>query len=190
MDTVIFTIPNVITIARLIAIPFIVWAMLNGAWTTAFVLFALAGASDGIDGFIARHWKQHSRLGSYLDPLADKALTIAVFSTFVAHGIMPFWLLALIVARDVAIVVGAGLMASFGDAAAIRPLMISKINTTVLILLAGWLLAAGAFGWTFPIIEGALIGLVVFLTAVSAAAYGRLVAGKIRRAMERKDGPK
>lgn len=186
MDIVIFTIPNVITIARLIAIPFIVWAMLHGAWMTAFVLFALAGASDGVDGFIARNFGQRSQLGTYLDPLADKALTIAVFWAFVADGVLPGWLLALIVARDVAIVAGACLMASRGRGAAIRPLMISKINTTVLILLAGWLLAANAFGWSLPALKNGLIAVVVLLTAVSAAAYGRLLTGNMPLAA--KDG--
>jgi len=188
MDIVIFTIPNVITIARLIAIPFIVWAMLHGAWMIAFVLFALAGISDGVDGYIARHFDgQRSQLGTFLDPLADKALTIAVFSAFAADGILPLWLLALIVSRDVAIVGGAALMASRGEAAAIRPLMISKINTTVLLLLAGWLLAANAFGWSFPALKNGLIGLVVVLTAVSAAAYGRLLTSNIGNAPERMD---
>jgi len=187
MGIVIFTIPNVITVARLVAIPFIVWAMLHNAWMTAFVLFALAGASDGVDGFIARHFGQRSQLGTFLDPLADKALTIAVFSAFAADGIVPGWLLALIVARDVAIVVGAALMASRGAAAAIRPLMISKVNTTVLILLAGWLLAASAFGWSLPALKNGLIGLVVVLTAVSAAAYGRLMAQTADAAAERID---
>lgn len=188
MDIVIFTIPNVITIARLIAIPFIVWAMLHGAWMTAFALFALAGVSDGVDGFIARHFGQRSQLGTYLDPLADKALTIAVFWAFAADGVIPGWLLALIVARDIAIVAGAGYMASRGEAAAIRPLMISKINTTVLILLAGWLLAANAFEWSLPALENGLIGVVVVLTAISAAAYGRLLTANVVGA--EKDGVK
>lgn len=188
IDIVIFTIPNVITIARLIAIPFVVWAMLHDAWMSAFVLFALAGVSDGVDGYIARHFGQRSQLGTYLDPLADKALTIAVFSAFAADGVVPGWLLALIVARDIAIVAGAGFMASRGEAAAIRPLMISKINTAVLLLLAGWLLAANAFEWSIPVLKNGLIGLVVILTAVSAAAYGRLLTANMAGA--EKDGLK
>jgi len=188
MGIVIFTIPNVITVARLIAIPFIVWAMLHGAWMTAFVLFVLAGVSDGIDGFVARHFDgQRSQLGTYLDPLADKALTIAVFSALAADGIVPLWLLGLVVARDIAIVAGAGFMASRGEASAIRPLMISKVNTTVLILLAGWLLAANAFEWSLPVLGNTLMGLVVVLTAVSAAAYARLLARNIGGATERMD---
>ena len=181
MASVYFTIPNAITVARILAIPFIVHAILHGAWMQAFVLFALAGASDGVDGYIARHFNQKSRLGTYLDPLADKGLTIAVFSAFAARDIVPVWLLVLIVARDVAIVAGAGMMAVRGSAAAIQPLMISKVNTTVLILLACWLLAAHAFEWALPALEYGLIGLVVVLTAVSAAAYGRLMARTVRR---------
>lgn len=184
MDKVYLTVPNIITIARFVAIPFIVLAMLQGAWMTAFVLFALAGISDGVDGYIARHFGQDSQLGTYLDPLADKALTIAVFAAFTAAGTLPWALFALVVARDIGIVAGAVLMARRGEAAAIRPLMISKVNTTVLILLAAWLLAAEAFEWRLPALKNALIGLVVLLTAVSAIAYGRLLIASMRATNE------
>ena len=189
MDIVYLTIPNVITVARLLAIPFIVAAMLHGAWATAFVLFALAGVSDGIDGYIARHFKQDSRVGRFLDPIADKLLTFAVFSTFWMQDVVPGWLLVLIIARDVAIVAGATLLAARGDAEAIRPLMSSKINTVLLILLAGWLLAANAFGWSLPVLKSGLIALVVALTAFSAAGYGMLLMRNVRR-VNGKDGLK
>lgn len=176
MSNLYFTIPNAITMARIVAIPFVVQAILGGHWTTAFTLFVLAGASDGVDGFIARHFNQMSPLGTYLDPLADKGLTIAVFSAFVVLGILPAWLLVLVVARDVAILAGAGLLAVRGKAHTIRPLMISKVNTALLLVLAAWLLAAEAFGWSIPPLKNALIAGVVVLTAVSAIAYGRMLS--------------
>jgi len=172
-----WTIPNAISLARMAMIPFIVQAILREAWMTGFVLFLIAGLSDGVDGFIARYFRQSSRFGTYIDPLADKALTIAVFWAFAADGIVPVWLLVLIVARDIAIVAGAVLMARRGAASAIRPLPISKVNTAILIAFAGWLLAANAFAWSIPGVNYALIVLVVFLTAVSAAAYVRMLIG-------------
>lgn len=175
MTTRFWTIPNAISLARIAIMPFIVLAILDGAWMTGFWLFVIAGLSDGVDGFIARSFHQRSALGAWLDPIADKALTIAVFSSFAAVGVVPFWLLALIVARDVAILAGAGLMATRGAASEIRALPVSKANTASLIVLASWLLAANAFGWSIPQLNYALIVLVVALTAVSAAAYVRLL---------------
>lgn len=175
MTTRFWTIPNAISVARMAMIPFIVQAVLQGAWMTALVLFAIAGISDGVDGLIARFFHQDSALGAYIDPLADKALTIAVFATLAIVGIVPVWLLVVVVARDIAILAGAGLMAARGKAGAIRPLPISKINTAVLTAMAGWLLAANAFEWSIPAVNYGLIALVVILIAVSAAAYSRLL---------------
>jgi len=177
MNSRFWTIPNAISLTRVAMIPFIVQAILRDAWMTGFVLFLVAGLSDGVDGFIARYFRQSSRFGAYIDPLADKALTIAVFWAFAADGIVPVWLLVLILARDIAIVAGAMMMATRGAASAIRPLPISKVNTAILIVFAGWLLAANAFEWSLPGVNYALIALVVFLTAVSAAAYVRLLIG-------------
>ena len=170
-----WTIPNAISLARIATIPFIVYAVIQGAWMTAFVLFMLAGLSDGIDGLIARYFDQRSAFGAYIDPVADKTLTVAVFSAFVAVGLVPLWLLVLIVARDVAILAGAAVLAMRGAASEIRALPISKLNTVLLIVLAGWILAANAFGWSIPALNYGLIAVVVALTAVSAAAYGRLL---------------
>lgn len=187
-----WTIPNAISLARMATIPFIVYAIIHGAWMTAFVLFALAGLSDGVDGLIARYFHQSSAFGAYIDPVADKTLTIAVFWAFVSVGLVPVWLLLLIVARDIAIIAGAALLAARGAASAIRPLPISKLNTAVLIVLAGWLLAANAFGWSLPAANYGLIALVAALTAVSAAAYGRLLMGSLGAAgverVEQADG--
>ena len=104
-------------------------------------------------------------IADYIDPLLQH-------STLARAG-----LLVLILARDIAIVAGAMMMATRGAASAIRPLPISKVNTAILIVFAGWLLAANAFEWSLPGVNYALIALVVFLTAVSAAAYVRLLIG-------------
>lgn len=170
-----WTVPNAISLARMATIPFIVLAILQGHWMTGFVLFALAGLSDGVDGFIARYFKQSSAFGAYIDPIADKSLTFAVFSAFAAVDLVPVWLLVLIVARDIAILAGAVFLTMRGAASAIRALPISKLNTAVLLVLAGWILAANAFQWSISGVNYGLIALVVSLTAISAAAYVRLM---------------
>jgi cardiolipin synthase len=73
------TLPNFITVARFVMVPLIILAMIDGEMLAAFLLFMLAGISDGLDGFIARHFNQRSELGSWLDPVADKFLLVSVF---------------------------------------------------------------------------------------------------------------
>ena len=98
------TIPNLITILRLILVPGVVLAMMQGRWDWAFAGFAVAGASDGVDGFIARRFDQRSRLGGYLDPMADKLLLVSVFVVLGVAGELPLWLVILVVSRDALIV--------------------------------------------------------------------------------------
>jgi cardiolipin synthase len=74
------TLPNFITVARFVMVPLIILAMIDGEMLAAFLLFMLAGISDGLDGFIARHFNQRSELGSWLDPVADKFLLVSVSS--------------------------------------------------------------------------------------------------------------
>jgi len=73
------SIPNLITLGRILLVPFVVWAIASGAMWIAFVLFLAAGASDAVDGFLAKRFHMTSELGSYLDPLADKALLVSIY---------------------------------------------------------------------------------------------------------------
>ena len=97
------TLPNFITIARFIMVPLIILAMINDEMPTAFTLFLLAGVSDGLDGFIARHFDQKSELGAWLDPIADKLLVGAALLGLAM--VLKTWLIyipaAAIIARDV-----------------------------------------------------------------------------------------
>ena len=100
------TIPNLITIARLIIVPFVIVMIMQQRWSTAFVLFVLAGVSDAVDGFIARHFDMRSELGAYLDPIADKALLVSIYVTLAFVGAIPGWLAIVVVSRDAMIVGG------------------------------------------------------------------------------------
>lgn len=165
------TIPNLISVARLVLVPLTIDAVLAERYDVAFWLFLIAGVSDGIDGWIARRFDQRSVLGSYLDPLADKALVVSVFVTLAIVGVLPVWLAILVVSRDVLIVGGVVLSWMLGRAAPIRPLFVSKANTFAQIGFAAMALSAGAFGWDPGRLWVVGDGLVAALTTVSGGAY-------------------
>jgi len=165
------TIPNLITILRLILVPGVVLAMMQGRWDWAFAGFAVAGASDGVDGFIARRFDQRSRLGGYLDPMADKLLLVSVFVVLGVAGELPLWLVILVVSRDALIVLAVLLSSVMAQPVEMKPLLVSKANTAVQLLLAAFVLGELAFGIDMGAIRPALIILSGLLTVASAAAY-------------------
>jgi cardiolipin synthase len=165
------TIPNLISVVRLVLVPLTVDAMLAERYDVAFWLFLVAGVSDGIDGWIARRFDQRSVLGSYLDPLADKALIVSIFVTLAIVGVVPVWLTILVVSRDVLIVGGVVLSWMLERAAPIRPLFVSKANTFAQIGFAALVLSAGAFGWDPGRLWVAGEIVVAALTTISGAVY-------------------
>jgi cardiolipin synthase len=165
------TIPNLITIARLFLVPLTIWLIVSGESVAAFWSFVVAGVSDGVDGFIARHYNQRSDLGAYLDPLADKALLVSIYVTFSIVGAMPAWLAIVVVSRDLLIVGGVVLSWMLDQPIAMRPRAISKANTVAQILLASVVLGDQAFGLGLVRIVTLLIWLVGLLTSLSAAVY-------------------
>lgn len=165
------TIPNLISIMRLLLVPAVVLAMLDGEMGWAFAGFVLAGVSDGIDGFIARHFNQHSRLGTYLDPMADKVLLVSVFVVLGYMGELPLWLVIAAVSRDVLIVCAVLLATVMGHRVTMRPLIVSKVNTAVQIVLAAVALGELAFGLALGPARVILIFASGALTVASAGAY-------------------
>src|SRR5690242_17802529 len=97
-------IPNLITIGRLLLVPFVVAMITREEWGLAFLGFAVAGLSDAIDGFIARRFEMRSELGAYLDPVADKALLVSIYITLAVVGVLPAWLAIVVVSRDLMVV--------------------------------------------------------------------------------------
>lgn len=165
------TIPNVITIARLVMVPIAIDALVDGRHALAFWVFLIAGAADGLDGWIARRFDQRSELGAFLDPIADKALLVSIYVVLALGGIVPSWLTTLVVSRDVLIVGAVVLSWIMGRPVAIQPLFVSKANTTAQIGFAALVLGSRAFGvdpgglW----VAGEI--LVAALTVVSGGAY-------------------
>ncbi len=180
------TIPNLISALRFLAVPFVIYFMLAENWTLALLVFPIAGISDAIDGYIARSFNQMSDMGAYLDPLADKALMVAVFIILSVFEALPLWVVVVIVARDVFIVGGVVLAAIAGSALKIAPIKVSKLTTVFQIALAAYLLAQMAGIVSASSIEILLIYGTAILTLVSASAYGVLWFSHISDSAERR----
>ena len=100
------SIPNLITLARILLVPVVVWAIASNQMLFAFLLFAAAGVSDAVDGFLAKRFGMASELGAYLDPLADKVLIVSIYVSLGIVDALPRWLVILVVSRDLLIVGG------------------------------------------------------------------------------------
>ena len=165
------SIPNLITLARIILVPVVVWAIISGEMLSAFALFVVAGISDAVDGFLAKRFHMASELGAYLDPLADKAL---IMSIYVALGIakaLPISLVILVVSRDIMIISGFTLALLVAKPMPVRPHPVSKLNTVVQILLAVLVLAEKGFGFEAGALQTAAVVLVAIFTLLSIAVY-------------------
>jgi cardiolipin synthase len=165
------TIPNLITILRFLLVPAVVLAMLQSRWDWAFTGFVVAGISDGVDGFIARQFDQRTRLGAYLDPMADKILLVSVFVVLGIIGQLPLWLVVAVVSRDALIICAVVLSTVMGHPVEMKPLMVSKANTAVQIVLAAEVLAELTFSLDLGWLRQGLVLLSGLLTVASAAAY-------------------
>lgn len=127
-------IPNLICIVRIILVWPIVLALLDGRYALALGLILLAGISDGLDGFLAKRFNWQSRLGGLLDPLADKLLLVSVFVALSMTGLVPLWLTAVVISRDLIIVSGGVMYQWLVEPVQPEPSVASKINTGVQLL--------------------------------------------------------
>lgn len=128
-------IPNLITVFRFLLVTPVVWAMLDDRFGLALLLFGIAGLSDAVDGYLAKRNNWSSRLGAIMDPLADKLLLVCAFVTLGWLGLIPLWLVALIILRDIMIVTGALVYHYKVEKITMEPSMVSKLNTFTQILL-------------------------------------------------------
>src|SRR6201982_2816972 len=107
------SIPNIITLGRIMLVPIIVWAIVSSQMEVAFAVFLIAGISDAVDGFLAKRFNMTSELGALLDPLADKALLVSIYIALGLWGALPHWIVILVVSRDIMIVAGLILFGRF-----------------------------------------------------------------------------
>lgn len=140
------TLPNLITIGRLILVPLVILMIVNQRWQAAFAIFVIAGISDAIDGFLAKRFGMASELGGYLDPIADKALIVSIYITLAMVGAIPTWLVILVVSRDLMIVSAVILSWVMARPLAMAPFVVSKLNTAAQLIFAAVVLGSSAFG--------------------------------------------
>jgi cardiolipin synthase len=165
--------PNIITMARLLSVPVVVWAIASGQMKIACLLFLAAGLSDAIDGFLAKRFGMASELGAHLDPLADKALIMSIYVSLGIAEAIPRWIVILVVSRDILIIGGVMLSWFLGKPIMVRPLLVSKLNTVAQIIFACLILFSLAFGFNTGIVEIAALFLVAALTLLSIGFYVR-----------------
>jgi cardiolipin synthase len=165
------SIPNLITLARILIVPIVVWAIASGEWELAFILFLLAGVSDAVDGFLAKRFGMTSELGAYLDPLADKTLIVAIYVSLGITGAIPRWIVILVVSRDLMIVAAVILSWLMNRPVEMKPLTISKFNTVAQILFACVVLGSLAFKINAEPLVTAVMVAVAILTLLSIAYY-------------------
>ncbi|KAJ4304455.1 hypothetical protein N0V88_002068 [Collariella sp. IMI 366227] len=148
----IYTIPNILTATRLVAAPFIGYCILHDYHTLALGLFAYAGITDALDGWIARRWNLQTVVGTIVDPMADKMLMTVLTVALAMKGALPVWLAVIILGRDIGLALSAiyyrwislpppKTFARYWDfslpSAEVRPTLISKVNTALQLGLMG-----------------------------------------------------
>jgi cardiolipin synthase len=141
------TVPNLLSLVRMGLTPLFLVAVVSGRPLGALLVFAAAGITDALDGFIARQFGQQSRLGAYLDPAADKLLLTSAYVVLAIPGLhagalIPAWVTVLVIARDVIIVSVTLILALALDLRGFEPSWLSKVNTTVQVVTAIVVLAS------------------------------------------------
>jgi len=126
--------PNQLTLLRLTIVPFLVLAILDGHYHRAFILIVVAGISDGLDGALARMFRQRTELGSYLDPVADKLLLSTLFLVLMHVGLVSRRVTVMVFSRDLGIIVIAALLYATTGTRDFHPSWLGKANTVAQIL--------------------------------------------------------
>jgi len=175
MSSRIITVPNLLTVFRMVLIPVFVSLVFYQRFILALVIFVLAGVTDGLDGLLARRFDQKSQLGTILDPIADKLMMVTSFvvlsmkSVFPqpvpSHLPIPFWVTIAVISRDVFILVGAAAINIVTGFRGFRPSLLGKINTTVQIVAIGIIMLAASIpygtGYYLPTVYATVFGFAV-----------------------------
>ena len=161
--------PNAISMLRIALVAPILVLIVKGDFVWALALFWLAGFSDGVDGYLAKRFNWHTRLGALLDPIADKLLVSGTFITLAYTQHIPVWLAAVVILRDVIIIAGATAYNFLVRPVQGEPTRISKVNTALQLLFLLFVLSRAGFGWPDQItitILGASILVTVVISGV------------------------
>jgi len=163
--------PNAISFFRIALIAPVIYSILDERYLTALALFLLAGFSDGVDGFLAKRFNWHTRLGALLDPVADKFLTASSYVTLAMVAQIPAWLAAVVVIRDVVIIGGATAYNFLIAPVQGEPTRISKLNTALELGFVVCVLSRAGAGWPNQATVTLLGAGVLVTVIVSGADY-------------------
>ena len=170
-----WTVPNVLTLIRIILVPVFLWLMLSNRSADAFIVFLIAGATDLLDGFTARIWHVRSKAGVWLDPAADKLLLTAAFVVlglpqYCSPNTLPMWLVVTVIGRDIAIAVGALAVQIIRGPTTFFPAIAGKISTVLQVITVLAVLLANRLQLDLPALD-TLYRLTFLATVVSAVYY-------------------
>jgi len=165
--------PNLLTLLRLIFLPFVVIAVLGGHYRWALAIFVVAGITDGLDGLLARLMEQQTTLGQYLDPIADKLLLSTMFLVLFATHKIPLAVTVLVFSRDIIIVIICSLLYASGAMRVFKPSWLGKANTVAQILTVLFVLLHEIAPDNFWIAKSRQLGfnVTVALTVLSGVHY-------------------
>ena len=178
--------PNLLTLLRLFSLPFLVIAILDNHWNSAFALMMFAGVSDGFDGLLARWLHQQTTLGLYLDPIADKLLLSTLFITLTMVGDIPRYVTILVFSRDFGILLISILLFATNTLRDFRPSFLGKVNTFVQIIAVGCLMGSHVFN--IPHLTGFVayaLKAIAILAPIAAALYAWIVIRRISTPQEK-----
>lgn len=164
-------IPNLLTFARIGAVPVLILFLYDGRYGAALAVFLAAGITDGLDGWIAKRFNFVTRLGSILDPLADKMLIVSTYVMLALAGDIPFWLLILIGFRDLGIIGGVLVLHTLHGNVEMEPSIISKVNTFLQISFVVLVMVERIDLITLGPVTGVILWLVALTTIASALHY-------------------
>lgn len=185
--------PNLISVARILLVPFTVMAFVQGDFETGFWLFVIAGVSDAVDGAIARLFRAQSTLGTYLDPAADKLLLVTMYLALSIQGGLSWAVTVLVLARDLMILGGLAWCFWRKFPADIRPILVSKVNTFLQVFVIAWILSlesgmvARVTGLA-PATTDAVTLIVEIVMIVTTAVSGLIYAGRWHRLIQAAKG--
>lgn len=172
------TIPNMLTMLRIVLTPFIVCAMVMQQWGVAFFLFVIAALTDSADGFLARRYNEKSLFGACLDPIADKVLLLSCFFTlaFVQTPLfaVPGWFFAIVLIREVIILSGSLLLLLLDCGFTVRPTILGKATTVVQVGFISWLFACYFMHWVPLRTYYCMIGIMLGFVLLSCCQYVRI----------------
>jgi cardiolipin synthase (CMP-forming) len=165
-------IPNSLTLLRIVLVPVIVILLMQGSYWVALIVFLVSGLTDILDGYLARVLNQQTILGSYLDPIADKALMISCYVTLAIKKVLPGWLSVVVISRDCIILLGVAVLSIMSVSYKIQPVLLGKLTTAVQILTVLVFLASRALpGAVADSSMEALVWVTAFFTVVSGFYY-------------------